>query len=43
MVNDMLYYKTLAEKFLGHHASQEEVDELFEWMKDNEQLSQLLR
>ena len=39
----MLYYKTLAEKFLGHHASQEEVDELFEWMKDNEQLSQLLR
>lgn len=43
MVNDMLYYKTLAEKFLGHHTSQEEVDELFEWMKDNEQLSQLLR
>lgn len=42
MVNDKLYYKTLAEKFLGHHASQEEVDELFEWMKDNEQLSQLL-
>lgn len=43
MVNDKLYYKTLAEKFLGHHASQEEVDELFEWMKDNEQLDQLLR
>jgi ferric-dicitrate binding protein FerR (iron transport regulator) len=44
MVNDMLsLLQDLDRKVSRPDASQEEVDELFEWMKDNEQLDQLLR
>ena len=42
MVNDRYYYERLAEKYLREEASEQEKEELFDWMRDNEELCMII-
>ena len=42
MLNDRYYFKKLAEKFLNEETTEQENEELFDWMKDNSELRMMI-
>lgn len=42
MTNDKDYFRKLAEKYLDERATEQECEELFDWMKDNDELRTML-
>lgn len=42
MVNDIYYFRRLAEKYLSQEASEQEREELFDWLRDNDELRRMI-